>query len=210
MQEIARLLLQRNAVRVSLNPPFTWASGIKSPVYCDNRLMTGYVNDRQQIVKALVQTIQEKNWQPTVIAGTATAAISWAAFVAEAMNLPMVYVRPEPKKHGAKKQIEGFLEENSRVVIVEDLFSTGGSSLASAEALMQEGRSTVAGIISIMTWELPQAAARFEEKGFAHASLTSFSEIIPLAVENGSISEADQERILEFRKNSQEWAEQYF
>src|SRR6185295_17780745 len=159
MTPIAELLLKHTAVRVSLDPPFEWTSGIVSPVYCDNRLMTGFTEPRQQIVSALVQKIRSSNLKPEVIAGTATAAISWAAFVAAELDLPMVYIRPEPKKHGSKKQIEGYLAVNSKVVLIEDLISTAGSSVKSAAALRDEGQSAVLGIVSIMNWELPQAEA---------------------------------------------------
>ncbi|MBI5414380.1 orotate phosphoribosyltransferase [Candidatus Peregrinibacteria bacterium] len=205
MKHIAEILLRRNAVRVSLEPPFQWTSGIISPVYCDNRLMTGYVLEREQIVKAYVQKIDEIGWKPTVIAGTATAAISWAAFVAAEMDLPMVYIRPKPKEHGAKKQIEGYLPENSKVVLVEDLFSTGGSSIASAQAIQHEGKSEILGVIAIMSWELPKCEENFHRENIPFVSLTGFSEIIPLAAERGSVSRDDVEKILEFRTNPENW-----
>ncbi len=206
---IASLLLQKNAVRVSLDPPFEWTSGIVSPVYCDNRLMTGFVEEREQIIAALIKKIEQNKWHPDAIAGTATAAISWAAFVAAKMKLPMVYIRPKPKEHGAKKQIEGFLEKNSKVVVVEDLFSTGGSVIASAEAVQNEGKSEVLGAVSIMSWDLPLAEANFEKANIDAVSLTGFSEIIPLAVEREDISRNDVERIMEFQKDPKAWGEQY-
>jgi orotate phosphoribosyltransferase len=171
--------------------------------------MTGFVKQREQIVEAITSKIQEQRWQPDVIAGTATAAISWAAFVAAEMKLPMVYIRPEPKAHGAKKQIEGYMPAGSKVVIVEDLFSTGGSSIKSAEAVRNEGQSQVLGAISIMNWELPTAIENFQNAGIDAVSLTGFSEIIPLAVRNGDISEKDAEKILEFRKDPENWAKKY-
>lgn len=207
VMNIAQVLLEKNAVRVSLDPPFRWTSGIESPVYCDNRLMTGYVGEREVIVRGFVEKIHEMNWKPTVIAGTATAAISWAAFVAAEMKLPMVYIRPEPKKHGAKKQIEGYMEPGSEVLIVEDLFSTGGSSIKSATEIRNEGKSEVVGAISIMTWELPVAEKNFEEAGVEHVSLTGFSQIIPLAAEKGYISADDVAKILEFRSDPSTWSE---
>ncbi len=207
--KIAELLLEKQAVNVSINPPFQWTSGILSPVYCDNRLLIGHVDARKQIVKALVEKIRETGWDPEVIAGTATAAIPWAAFVAAEMDLPMIYVRPEPKKHGAKKQIEGYLKENSRVVIAEDLFSTGGSSIASAAAVENEGRSTVAGVISIMSWELPVAQKNFTDAKLENVSLTGFQELIPLAAEKGYISSEESAKILEFRKDPENWSKNF-
>ncbi len=206
---VAELLLQKKAVRVSVTPPFRWTSGILSPVYCDNRVMTGYVSEREEIVDELVRKIQSLPWKAEVIAGTATAGIAWAALVAAKMRLPMVYIRPEPKAHGSKKQIEGFLPENSAVVLVEDLISTGGSSLKSAQAIREEGRSTVSGVLSIMTWELPIAEQNFTEAKLPVASLTGFSEIIPLAAERGDISKEDVEKILQFRKDPEVWAENF-
>lgn len=205
---IAQILLEKKAVRVSLDPPFQWTSGITSPVYCDNRLMTGFVPEREIIVKKFVEKIRSK-WNPTAIAGTATAGISWAAFVAAEMGLPMVYVRPKPKDYGAKKQIEGFLAENSKVVVVEDLFSTGGSSIKSAEAIRNEGKSEVLGIIAIMSWELEIAQQNFAATNIDAVTLTGFSEIIPLAAERGDITGEEAERVLEFRKDPEKWAEEY-
>eukprot|EP01120_Amphizonella_sp_Union-15-10_P012212 TRINITY_DN5386_c0_g1_i1.p1 TRINITY_DN5386_c0_g1~~TRINITY_DN5386_c0_g1_i1.p1 ORF type:complete len:171 (+),score=23.48 TRINITY_DN5386_c0_g1_i1:89-601(+) len=153
-KDLASLLLKLKAAKISLKPPFTWTSGIKSPVYCDIRLLTGFVKERSQVVQHLVTAIKKRWKEPDVIAGTATAGISWAAFVAMEMQLPMVYVRPQPKGHGMKKMIEGYLEEGKNVVLVEDLFSTGESAIKSANALIQEGKCHVIGVISIMSWEL--------------------------------------------------------
>ena len=129
-KEIAGILLDIGAVKVSINPPFTWTSGIKSPVYCDNRKLISHPSARKQIVESFVEMMREQNMKPEFLGGTATAAIPWAAFLAHELNLPMVYIRPEKKAHGAGRQVEGDLPSGKRVLIVEDLISTGGSSVA--------------------------------------------------------------------------------
>ena len=128
---------------MSIDPPFTWVSGIKSPVYCDNRRMIAFVEERKLVVEAFKKLIEEKGLKPDVIGGTATAAIPWAAFLAYDLGLPMIYIRPEKKEHGAGKQIEGHLDPGQNVLIVEDLISTGGSSVKAAEAVRNEGGCTV-------------------------------------------------------------------
>src|SRR3989338_2567053 len=128
-QDVASLLLRLKALRISVNPPFTWTSGIKSPIYTDNRIILSHPAERGVIVDALVELVQLLPKQPEVIAGTATAGIGWAALVADRLKLPMVYVRAKPKEHGEGKQVEGRLPKGSRVVVVEDLLSTAGSSI---------------------------------------------------------------------------------
>ena len=164
-QQIAEALLKINAVKVKIDPPFRWVSGIYSPVYCDNRLLISYPEQRKAVVEGFKQIIQEKNLTPDVIAGTATAAIPWAAFVAYDLNLPMVYIRPEKKEHGAGKQIEGVIQEGQKVLIIEDLISTGGSSIKAAEAVKTEAKGVVTDILAIVTWELQKATDRFQEAG---------------------------------------------
>ncbi len=127
-KEIAKILLEKNAVKISTDPPFVWTSGLKSPIYCDNRLLVSYIDSRKKIITGFKKLIEDQNLEFDVIAGTATAAITWAAFLAAELDKPMVYVRPKPKGHGTGKQVEGTMSDGSRVLIVEDLFSTGGSS----------------------------------------------------------------------------------
>lgn len=204
-RESAENLLKRGAVKVSIDPPFTWVSGIKSPVYCDNRKMISFVEERKAVVDGLISLMKEKGLSPDVIGGTATAAIPWAAFLAYELDLPMIYIRPEKKEHGAGKQIEGHLEPGQNVLIVEDLISTGGSSVKAAEAVREEGRCVVENIFAIVTWEIPKSKVRFEEAGIRLTTLTDYTNIIGLAAEIGAIPEDQLERVLEFKENPTEW-----
>jgi orotate phosphoribosyltransferase len=204
-REISENLLKREAVKVSIDPPFTWVSGIKSPVYCDNRKMISFVEERKAVVDGLITLMKEKGLSPDVIGGTATAAIPWAAFLAYELGLPMIYIRPEKKEHGAGKQIEGHLDSGQTVLIVEDLISTGGSSVKAAEAVREEGGCTVEDIFAIVTWEIPKSKVRFEEAGIKLTTLTDYTNIIGLAAETGAIPEDQLEKVLQFKENPAEW-----
>lgn len=206
-QEIASALLEANAVKVKTDPPFKWVSGILSPVYCDNRLMISYPEARKLIVEGFKKMIQEKGISPDVIAGTATAAIPWAAFVAYDLGLPMAYIRPEPKGHGAGKQIEGVITEGQKVLIIEDLISTGGSSVKAAEAVRNEAKAEVTDIFAIVTWELQKAVDRFAEANINLSTLTDFTNLIGIASQTGAIKPEDEEKVLEFKKDSPSWGE---
>lgn len=206
---IAEALLSIGAVKVSMNPPFTWASGIKSPIYCDNRKLISHVTYRDVVVKGFLEKIAEikrdTGYEPEVIGGTATAAIPWAAFVAQALSLPMIYIRPEPKGHGAGKQVEGDIPMGKRVLIVEDLISTGGSSVKAAEAVRKECNATVDYILSIMTYELDEAVSTFEAAKITSSTLTNFTHLIGVARDTGRLPAADVDRVLEFKKSPREW-----
>ncbi|MEK7523425.1 MAG: orotate phosphoribosyltransferase [Patescibacteria group bacterium] len=204
-QEIAKILLDIGAVKVSMDPPFTWTSGIKSPVYCDNRKLISHPKERQAVVKAFADLVREKKLDPEYIGGTATAAIPWAAFLAYELNLPMVYIRPEKKEHGAGRQVEGDLPPGKRVLIVEDLISTGGSSVNAAKAVQQECQGVVTDVLAIVTYELDEAQQKFQESGLHISTLTNFSNIIGLALERGNITQEQWGKILEFRKNPRSW-----
>ncbi len=203
--EIAQILLDRGAVKISLDPPFTWTSGILAPVYCDNRILPSFPADRDTIVDGFVQLIKDKSLSPEAIGGTATAGIPWAAFVAQKMELPMFYVRPKPKVHGAGKQIEGALEKGSKIVMIEDLFSTGGSSIKAAEACQREAEAEVLGIFSIVTYGMDSAEANFKNSGFVHGSLTTFPDILNLLQAQGKFNESEVVQILEFTKDPENW-----
>lgn len=205
MKEIAEILINLNAVKVSINPPFTWTSGIKSPVYCDNRILISYPEERTKIVDAFIKRMQAMNLEPDIIAGTATAGIPWAALLAERLNLPMIFVRSQPKEHGTKKQIEGKMDSGSKVLIIEDLISTGGSSIVTAEAIENEGASEVLGVLAIMSWELPKADYNFNNKNIELFTLTGFTELISIAAEKGQISEDQIDTILKFREDPPKW-----
>ena len=204
MKNVAKILLDTCAVKVAINPPFTWTSGIKSPVYCDNRVLISFVDERNQIIAALVKTIEENNIKFDVLAGIATAGIPWACFLADRLNVPMVFVRGKPKGHGTKKQIEGVLPKNSKVLLIEDLISTAKSSIIASDAIKKEGESSVVGILALMTWEMPIAKENLKDKLW---TLTSFSELIPLAKEQGYISDDEMNTILKFQENPMGWGE---
>lgn len=206
-KEVADMLLGIEAVKISIDPPFTWVSGLIAPIYCDNRLLISYPKEREKIVSRFVSLIEERNLQPDVIAGTATAGIPWAAFVAHAMKLPMIYIRPEPKGHGAGKQIEGRMKEGQKVVIIEDLISTGGSSIKSAEAVRNEGGGEVTDVLAIMNYGLAAAEKNFAEAGFHLETLTHFDYLIGNAMEQGYLSEEDKEKVMAFKEDPKSWAE---
>lgn len=203
--QIASILLDINAVKVKTNPPFTWTSGIKSPVYCDNRMLISYPKEREYITKCFKRLIYDKKINPEVIGGTATAAIPWAAFLAYEMQLPMIYIRPEKKEHGAGKQIEGDLKPGKKVLIVEDLISTGGSSISSAQAVREEGQCEVTDVFAIVTWGLSKAEAAFKEANLNLTTLTDFVNLIGLAVTKGSIKKEEYEKVLQFKEDPQSW-----
>lgn len=200
---VAEELLKAEAVKISLDPPFTWASGIKSPIYCDNRVLISFPEIRELIVSEFI--VQIDHLKPDVIAGTATAGIPWAAFVAYQMKLPMVYVRPEPKAHGAGKQIEGKLEPNKKVVLVEDLISTGGSSIKAATALRNEGQASVDHIVAIVTYEMQKAQENFSNAGIELKTLTDFSHILQAVKAEGYLQENQVDLVLEFSKDPANW-----
>lgn len=204
--DIAEILLRIGAVKVSMNPPFTWTSGIRSPVYCDNRKLISYPKERKIIVKAFADLLNEKGLEPEYIGGTATAAIPWASFLAYELDLPMIYIRPEKKEHGAGRQVEGDLPKGKQVLVVEDLISTGGSSVSAAEAVQRECRGVVTDIFAIMTWELEEAREKFQKAGLHLTTLTNFVSLIGMALKKGLISKEEFLKILEFRKNPRKWA----
>lgn len=205
-QQIAEILLSVGAVKVKMDPPFTWTSGIKSPVYCDNRKLISHPKERGVIVKAFAQILKEKKLDPEYIGGTATAAIPWASFLAYELGLPMVYIRPEKKEHGAGKQVEGDLPKGKRVLIVEDLISTGGSSVLAAQAVKDECGGIVTDIFAIVSWELDESKQHFQNAGLNLTTLTNFTNIIGLAAEKGIITKDQWSQILEFRKSPRDWA----
>ena len=212
-RKIATGLLERKAVMVKVDPPFSWVSGIKSPVYCDNRKMISFPEERQAVVDAFKGLIDEKvahgeMEMPDVIGGTATAAIPWAAFLAYEMDLPMVYIRPEKKEHGAGKQIEGVVTSGQKVLIVEDLISTGGSSVKAAEAV-REANGLVTDIFAIVSWELAKSADRFKEADIRLMNLTGFTDLMGLARERKDITEEQHEIVMDFKNDTAGWGEKH-
>lgn len=203
-KEIAKHLLDIKAVSLSPTAPFTWASGLKSPIYCDNRVTMSYPVVRRQIAQGLAQLIQDTYGEIDVVAGTATAGIPHAAWVAEILDLPMIYIRSSAKKHGKGNQIEGVLHEEQRVVVIEDLISTGGSVLEATDAVENAG-GKVLGVAAIFTYELAQATKQFSDKNMAFVTLTQYSTLIEVARENGVISENELKLLMQWRENPQEW-----
>lgn len=197
---IAEDLLSIRAVFLRPEDPFTWASGIRSPIYCDNRLTLTAPEVRTDVEEALAFTIREKFPEVEVLMGTATAGIAHAAITAHLMGLPMGYVRSGAKDHGRGNQIEGRLEPGQKVVVVEDLISTGGSCIDTVNVLREAG-ADVLGVISIMTYGMRKGIDRMAAAGIEWISLTDFDEVIAAAAENGYIPEGDISRLKAFRDN---------
>lgn len=207
-KQCARHLLEIKAVKLSPSKPFTWASGLKSPIYCDNRKTLSYPEIRTFIKDSLVHTIRTKFSDVEVIAGVATGAIAQGALVAETMELPFVYVRSEEKKHGMGNIVEGEIKAGQKVVVVEDLVSTGQSSLKAVETLRGMG-CQVLGMTAIFTYNLPIAQQRFEEAKTALYTLTDYHSMIEQAVTDNYIQSEEQNTLIEWRKNPNEWAAKF-
>lgn len=202
--QIAKDLLDIEAIFLRPNEPFTWASGIKSPIYCDNRITMSYPHVRRAIAKDLAAVIKTTYPEAEVIAGTATAGIPHAAWVAELLDLPMVYIRSKAKEHGKGNQIEGRIQPNQKMVVIEDLLSTGGSVLEACEAAKREG-ADVLGVAAIFTYELPQVQENFDQAGLPYVTLTNYIALIESALETGAIQESDVALLQEWRKDPAAW-----
>ena len=196
--KLAKDLLAIQAVALRPNDYFTWTSGIKSPIYCDNRITMSYPSIRREIAAGMVEVIKEKYPAVEVIAGTATAGIPHAAWVSELLDLPMIYVRDSAKKHGKTNQIEGRVLEGQKVVIIEDLISTGLSSLKVAKALREEG-AEVLGVVAIFSYELTKAHEAFSQAGVEYITLTNYLVLVKEAVDSEYIHQEDVEKLLEWR-----------
>ncbi|MFC0271225.1 orotate phosphoribosyltransferase [Metabacillus herbersteinensis] len=199
-KEIAKKLLQIEAVYLQPNNPFTWSSGIKSPIYCDNRLTLSYPEIRNVIAEGLVSLIETHFPDVEIIAGTATAGIPHAAWVSDRLSLPMCYVRSKAKGHGKGNQIEGKVLPNQKVVVVEDLISTGGSAITAVEALRAEG-CEVLGVVSIFTYGLSVGKELLEEANIKAHSLSDYEALIQVAVEEGYVSEKDVQKLKNWRED---------
>ncbi|BBB33341.1 orotate phosphoribosyltransferase [Thermotomaculum hydrothermale] len=206
---IAESLLKIKAVSLSLDPPFTWVSGIKSPIYCDNRLFISYVDERRKVVDAFIEKITNSGLEFNVIAGTATSAIPFAAWISEKLSLPMVYVRAQKKEHGKGKSVEGRLEKGSRVIVIEDLISTGKSSVQVVKNLREEGAEVV-GVFSIFSYQFKKADDNFKSVGLSYQSLENIESLLQHAVEKNYLSQRDADIINEFRKDPENWYSTYF
>ena len=203
-KKTAELLLQIKATKLSPNEPFTWASGWKSPIYCDNRITLSFPSVRVFLRSEMAKIVELKFGKPDVIAGVATGAIAVGVLIAEELGIPFVYVRPEPKKHGRKNQIEGHLESGQNVVVIEDLISTGNSSLQAVDALKEAG-AVVKGMVAIFTYEFEIAKQNFEQANIDLITLSNYSHLIEQAVDSNYISEDDLETLTLWRENPGEW-----
>lgn len=201
---IAKDLLTIEAVFLRPNEPFTWASGIKSPIYCDNRMTMSYPAVRKAIASGLAAQIKEHFPDVEVIAGTATAGIPHAAWVADILDLPMVYIRSKAKDHGKGNQIEGRITEGQKMVVIEDLISTGGSVLEACEAAAREG-ANVLGVAAIFIYELPQGLTNFEKAQLPLVTLTNYSTMIDTALEMDYIGKEDIALLQQWKQSPQTW-----
>ena len=203
-QKTAELLLQINAIKLNPKNPFTWASGWKSPIYCDNRITLSFPEIRKFLQQEFATNIVEKFGKPDVIAGVATGAIGIGLLVAEALDLPFVYVRPEPKKHGRQNQIEGHFEAGKSVVVVEDLISTGKSSLQAVEALRESG-ANILGMAAIFTYGFDVASENFKQADIELFTLSNYPTLLKSAVEKSYISQEDLETLSSWSTSPSTW-----
>lgn len=201
---VAEKLLQSNAIKLNPAQPFTWASGWKSPIYCDNRRVLSFPFIRDFIKSEMCNVIFQEFPEAEMLAGVATAGIPWGAMAADQLKLPYIYVRPKPKEHGLGNQIEGYYEAKQKVVIIEDLISTGKSSLQVVDVVKAAGLE-VLGMVSIFTYGFSVATENFAKAGVPFISLTNYGSLIELAVEKGIVSADQQEILMEWRKDPSTW-----
>jgi orotate phosphoribosyltransferase len=201
---VAQKLLQIKAIKLSPQQPFTWASGWKSPIYCDNRKVLSFPYVRDFIKSEMCNEIFQRFPDADMLAGVATAGIAWGAMAADQLKLPYIYVRPKPKEHGLGNQIEGHYETGKKVVVIEDLISTGKSSLQVVEVLRNEGMEVI-GMVSIFNYGFDVAAKAFEDAGVPYKSLTNYESLISLAIENGTVSADEQNTLLNWRADPANW-----
>lgn len=202
--EVTKKLLEINTIKIQPNNPFTWASGWKSPIYCDNRKILSYPETRTYIRDKFVSVIREKYPEAEVIAGVATGAIAMGVLIAEQMGLPFIYVRATPKGHGLENLIEGDLKPYQKVVVIEDLVSTGESSLKAAHAINNFGGDVV-GMVSIFTYNFPLAKENFKKAGIELTSLSRYQILIDLSLEKGEITKDQINSLMEWREDPANW-----
>jgi orotate phosphoribosyltransferase len=201
---VAEKLLQVEAVKLSPDQPFTWASGWKSPIYCDNRKVLGFPYMREFIKSELCSVIFEEFPEADLLAGVATAGIAWGAMAADQLKLPYIYVRPKPKEHGMGNQIEGHFEPGKRVLVIEDLVSTGKSSLQVVDVLKAAGMQ-IEGMVSIFNYGFAVAEKAFDDSGVKFKSLTNYEALIQLAVEKGIVSGEQENLLMQWRTDPAAW-----
>jgi len=201
---VAEKLLHVQAVKLNVGSPYTWASGWKSPIYCDNRKVLSFPYVRDFIKSELCSVIFEQFSEAEALAGVATAGIAWGAMAADQLKLPYMYVRPKPKEHGMGNQIEGSFEKGQKVLVIEDLISTGKSSLQVCDVLKAAGLDVI-GMVSIFTYGFPEAAKAFTDAGITLQSLTNYEVLINLAIEKGAVDENQLKTLLNWRNDPSNW-----
>lgn len=204
--KIANYLLQIKAIKLETEKPFQWSSGIYSPIYCDNRIVLSFPKIRKLVCDCFVEIIKKKYTDTEIVAGVATGGIGIGMLIAEKLDLPFVYVRPQAKKHGRKNQIEGLIKKNIKAIVIEDLISTGKSSLNAVDALKKE-KVNVIGLISLFSYELEDAKKNISKSGLNYCSLSNFSDLIKIALSTNYINAKQKEEIFKWRLNPQKWRE---
>jgi orotate phosphoribosyltransferase len=206
-KDVAQRLLQIKAIKLSPQNPFTWASGLKSPIYCDNRIVLSYPEHRTAVINAFAEnSVPYQSFD--LIAGVATAGIAHGALLAEKLNAPFIYVRSKAKAHGRQNQIEGELKEGAKVLVIEDLISTGGSSIAAVEALRDAGANVV-GTMAIFTYGFDKAQKTFDDANCPFSTLSNYATLLEVAQEMDYISSEEVELLKKWRQNPQEWSEEF-
>ena len=204
-EQTVNYLTQINAIKLNTKKPFTWTSGIKSPIYCDNRLILSFPEVRKYVADKMTEIVENKYGKDICIAGVATGAIAIGAMIAERLNLPYAYVRPEPKEHGLKNQIEGNIKNGSNVVVIEDLISTGKSSLNAINALKSEGYN-VMGMLSIFSYNFQFANKKFEDENISINSLSDYNSLVNLIQSEGTLDSNEISRLKKWRENPKTWS----
>ncbi len=201
-EDIAKILLEKKAVKLNAKDPFTFVSGIRSPIYCDNRQMIAYPEEREKIVDSFIN--ESKYCDFDIVAGTSTAGIPWASWISKKLNKPMAYIRGSKKGHGVGNQIEGANVNGKKVIIIEDLISTGGSSFCAVEAV-REGGGVCVVVIAIFTYDFPKATNKFREGNCELLTITNFSTLANVAKENGILANEELAIVLDWNKDPQGW-----
>jgi orotate phosphoribosyltransferase len=204
-EQTVNYLTQINAIKLNTKKPFTWTSGIKSPIYCDNRLILSFPDVRKFVADKMTDIVENKYGKDISIAGVATGAIAIGAMIAERLNLPYAYVRPEPKEHGLKNQIEGNIKKGSNIVVIEDLISTGKSSLNAINALKSEGYN-VMGMLSIFSYNFQFANKKFEDENISINSLSDYNSLVNLIQSEGTLDSNEISRLKKWRENPKTWS----
>jgi len=204
-KKTAEFLLQIKAIKLNPTEPFNWASGWKSPIYCDNRITLSFPAIRTYLKEEIAKLVEEKHGKPDVIAGVATGAIAIGILVAQELGVPFVYVRPEAKKHGRKNQIEGHLGKGQNVVVIEDLISTGKSSLLAVEALKKEADANIKGMVAIFTYGFDIAESNFKESNVELTTLSNYEHLLEQALDSQYISTKELKTLQDWRSNPSEW-----